>query len=245
MSGRPFLTAEWRHLAMLNYEVEPSLLAGRVPRGTELDSWQGRHYLSVVGFLFLDTRVLGLAIPFHREFEEVNLRFYVRRPDGAGARRGVVFLKELVPRAAVALVARTLYEEPYAAVPMRHELRRAAPGARVDAVHYLWRAAGRENRLSLSVASDPVPLAEASHEQFIAEHYWGYTALRDGGTREYRVEHPPWRVAAAASAELDCDVERVYGPPFDRVLRGRPASAFLADGSPVSVSRGARLARGG
>jgi len=241
VSGRPFLTAEWRHLAMLNYEVEPSLLAGRVPRGTELDSWQGRHYLSVVGFLFLDTRVLGLPIPFHRDFEEVNLRFYVRRRVGEGFRRGVVFVKELVPRAAVALVARTLYEEPYAAVPMRHELRHVADGSRLEAACYQWRAAGRENRLSLSVASDPVPLAEAGHEQFIAEHYWGYTALRDGSTREYQVEHPPWRVAPAASAELDCDVERVYGPPFDRFLRGQPASAFLANGSPVSVSRSARL----
>jgi len=241
MSRRPFLTAEWRHLAMLNYEVEAAALSGRVPRGTELDSWQGRSYLSVVGFLFLDTRVLGVAVPLHRDFEEVNLRFYVRRKADDGWRRGVVFVKELVPRATVALVARALYGEPYAAVPMRHELRHAQGGPRVATAAYLWRAAGRENRLSLSVASDPRPLAESSHEQFIAEHYWGYSAQRDGSTREYRVEHPSWRVAPAASAELDCDVERVYGPPFDRFLRGKPASAFLADGSPVSGFRGARL----
>jgi hypothetical protein len=241
VSEAPFLTAEWRHVAMLNYEVERSALLGRVPRETELDEWQGRTYLSVVGFLFLDTRVLGVPIPFHRDFEEVNLRFYVRRKAPDGWRRGVVFVKELVPRVAIALVARTLYNENYAAVPMSHELRRSPEGSGVRSVSYRWRVGGRQHQLSVSVAGEPAPLLPGSHEEFIAEHYWGYSVQRDGGTCEYRVQHPSWRVAPATHAALECDVARVYGEPFGPLLGGKPASAFLADGSEVSVSRGVRL----
>jgi uncharacterized protein YqjF (DUF2071 family) len=242
MTRPPFLKAQWRHLAMVSYEVDRTALVGLVPRGTELDDWQGNTYLSVVAFLFLDTRVLGLPIPFHRDFEEVNLRFYVRRRTAEGWRRAVVFVKELVPRAAIAWVARALYNENYSAVPMGHELRRSADGSqRIESVSYRWRAADRQNRLFLSVASDPRPALSGSLEEFIAEHYWGYSVQRDGGTCEYRVEHSPWRVAPAARVELDCDVRRVYGDKFGTFLQGQPVSAFLADGSDVTVSHGGRL----
>ena len=119
---RPFLTARWRYLAMLNYEVPPEALLPLVPAGTELDSWQGKTFASVVGFLFLDTRVRGIAIPGHRDFEEVNLRFYVRRKVADGWRRGVVFVKEIVPRFAIASTARLLYGEKYVSLPMRHSV---------------------------------------------------------------------------------------------------------------------------
>lgn len=238
-----FLTAEWRHLAMLNYEVDRAALLERVPRGTELDDWRGRTYVSMVGFLFLDTRVLGVPIPFHRDFEEVNLRFYVRRKAKEGWRRGVVFVKEIVPRVAIALTARLLYNENYVALPMGHALGYAPDEPeRIESASYRWTLAGRIGRLSISVASRPAPLVAGSEEEFIAEHYWGYTAQGDGGTVEYAVEHPPWRVAPASNAELDCDVAGLYGDRFGEALSGKPVSAFLADGSRVTVSRGVRVA---
>src|SRR2546428_1092748 len=170
---------------MLNYEADRSALKALVPRGTELDEWRGRTSLSVVGFLFRDTRVLGLPIPFHRNFEEVNLRFYVRRKTEEGWRRAVVFVKEMVPRAAIAMVARVLYNEKYVAVPMDHEVKRAPDEPRrIESVSYLWDFAGRRNRLFVSVDSDPRPLLAGSHEEVIAEPYWGYSAQRDGGPRE-------------------------------------------------------------
>src|SRR5713101_1040010 len=122
MAPRSFLTAEWRDLAMLNFEVDPTVLRPLVPAGTELDDWRSRTFVSVVGFLFLNTRVLGIPIPFHRDFEEVNLRFYVRRKMSDGWRRAVVFVKELVPRAAIALTARMVYGENYVALPMNHRI---------------------------------------------------------------------------------------------------------------------------
>ena len=241
-----FLTAQWRHLAMLNYAVDPEVLAPHVPVGTELDSWQGTTYVSVVGLMFLRTRVLGLAIPFHCNFPEVNLRFYVRRPgragephvDADGHKRGVVFIKEIVPRAAIALVARVVYGEAYVALPMRSRVTLATEGTRVHGrVGYDWRLGRDWHGLDLDIDGVPAALTPGSEAEFITEHYWGY-AGGSGRTLEYRVEHPPWRVWPATGAALRCDVAALYGPEFAAALAGPPRSAFLAEGSEVAVHKG-------
>jgi uncharacterized protein YqjF (DUF2071 family) len=242
-NDRPFLTAAWRHLAMINYEVPRPLLEPLVPAGTELDGFDGLVLASIVGFRFLDTRVLGIPVPGHRDFDEVNLRFYVRRRgEDGGWRRAVVFVRELVPRRAIALVARWYYNEPYTAVPMGHELALAdavdgAPGRAT----YLWQLGTRWHRLEVRTASRPALPLPNSEAEFVTEHYWGYTAQRDGGCKEYQVEHPQWRVWQAASANFDCDIRQVYGPAFAECLSGLPRSAFLAEGSAVTVYRGRRL----
>jgi len=243
---RPFLTAEWRWLAMLNHRVAPELLRPFVPAGTELDAWDGATWLSVVGFLFRDTRVLGVPVPFHRHFEEVNLRFYVRREVGGEVRRGVVFLRELVPRRAIAAVARLTYEEPYLALPMRHRL--GPPDAATGAparVEYAWRHRGSWCALSVEPVGAARALVPGSEEEFITEHYWGYTAQRDGGTVEYRVEHPSWRVWPVRAARLTGNVAPLYGADVAAAIAGPPDSAFLADGSPIAVLAPARLPRRG
>jgi uncharacterized protein YqjF (DUF2071 family) len=228
---------------MLNYEVPPALLRPLVPWGTEVDDWNGSTLASIVGFRFLNTRVLGFPIPGHRDFDEINLRFYVRRRDADGDwRRAVVFVRELVPQRAIALVARWLYNEPYTAVPMRHELQMGGaehgqPGRAV----YAWRLAERWHRLEVRTRGQPTIPEPSSEAAFIAEHYWGYTVQRDGGTNEYRVEHPAWRVWDTEAAELECDVKAVYGEGFAECLKVAPRSAFLAEGSVVAVHRGRRL----
>jgi uncharacterized protein YqjF (DUF2071 family) len=230
------LTAEWRHLVMLNYEMDARVLEPRVPRGTELDSWNGVTFASVVGFLFLRTKLLGVPIPFHRDFEEVNLRFYVRRTVGTEVRRGVVFIKEFVPRLAIATLARIAYNEPYSALPMRHEV---VAGV-APKVEYSWQLGNRWHACSAVAAGDPALPAPGSLEEFITEHYWGYTAQRDGSTIEYRVEHPQWRVWQASSARLDADVAALYGADVAGALAGLRTS-FIADGSPVTVFRPLRV----
>lgn len=234
-----FLTAQWHQLAMLNYDVAPEVLAEFVPPGTELDTWRGRTFVSVVGFLFLRTRVLGVPIPFHRDFEEVNLRFYVRRRAPEGWRRGVVFIKEIVPRPVIAWVARTIYHEPYVAFPMAHRLE--SESGVVRGVEYSWQCAGHTQRLRVRTCGTPQPLVAGSDAEFITEHYWGYNASPDGSTLEYQVAHPRWRVQEVSEARLDCDVAALYGSRFCASLSGRPASAFLAEGSAVTVYRGIRL----
>jgi len=218
---------------MLNYEIPAPLLASLVPAGVEMDRCRGTLYVSVVGFLFRDTRVLGVAIPWHRTFEEVNLRFYVRREVGGEVRRGVVFVRELVPRRAIAIVARLLYNEPYRALDMQHRIELARDGS--VAREYRWRARNGWSGLSARTAGAPHALQAGSEEEFITEHYWGYTRQRDGGTVEYRVQHPRWNVWSATDARLDGNLHDVYGPEFARVLSSPPRSAFVADGSPVTV----------
>ena len=235
----PFLTAEWRWLAMLNYEVDPALLRPLVPAGTELDAWDGVTYASVVGFLFLRTRVLGIPIPFHRDFEELNLRFYVRRRGPEGWRRGVVFVKEIVPKRAIAAVARWVYNENYVALPMRHRI--GLTGEAGGMLEYGWKHRGRWGSLRAAVRGPAQPLEAGSEAEFITEHYWGYAAQRGGGCVEYQVEHPRWNVWRADTATLDCDVAALYGADFAKALAGPPRSALVADGSPVVVRRGRRI----
>lgn len=242
MHAKPFLTAEWRSVAMLNFEVEPALLKPFVPAGTELEDWHGTTLMSLVAFMFLNTRVLGWRVPMHRNFEELNLRFYVRRRAAEGWRRGVVFIKEVVPRQAVAFVARTLYGENYLALPMWHDIQAGATdGQSTQTVSYGWHVAGRRNYLRLATTGEPRLPEEGSQEQFIAEHYWGYTRRRNGQTWEYHVEHLPWRVWRAENVDLQCDAAQLYGEPLARFLAVPPVSAFLAEGSAVTVRKGTAL----
>ena len=237
-----FLTAEWRDLVMLNYEVPPGILKSRVPAGTELDVWQGRTLVSLVGFRFLNTRVLGIPVPFHRDFEEVNLRFYVRHRSGQEWRRGVVFVKEIVPKWAIAWVARTLYNENYVSLPMRHRV--VPPGTGKGIAEYGWRLGGRWYRLASNIQGAPAIPPAGSEEEFITEHYWGYAMQRDRSSLEYQVEHPQWAVWAASEAVFEGDAGALYGPDFAPYLAGPPLSAFVAVGSPISVRRGLLAAPG-
>jgi uncharacterized protein YqjF (DUF2071 family) len=234
---KPFLTANWRYLAMLNFAVDPKILAPHVPAGTELDFYHGETYLTVVGFLFYHTIVCGLPIPRHRNFEEVNLRFYVRKKPVRLApetwRRGVVFIRELVPKIAIAVTARVFYGEPYLALPMRSEIEDRNGMVRAK---YEWRRVKKLEHLAMSAEGEPRSCVAGSHEEFITEHYWGYTA-RGQTTSEYRVEHPRWKIWPADSFEFHADVATLYGEKFVEPLSTDPVSAFIADGSPVEVQR--------
>ncbi len=235
--NRTFLTAQWRYLAMLNYAIDPALVEPLLPPGTELDFFNQETYVSLVGFRFLGTKVFGLGIPWHRDFEEVNLRFYVRRRAADGWRRGVAFIRELVPRRAIAFVARTLYGGPYTALPMGHRIEHSAASIHVE---YRWQFGGRWESMGVLGRGEPQPLLSGSHEAFIAEHYWGYTVRRRGSS-EYQVEHPRWRVWPGTESYLHTDVLALYGEPFVEALSLRPASAFIADGSAITVRVGSRL----
>jgi uncharacterized protein YqjF (DUF2071 family) len=234
-----FLTAEWRKLIMAQYVVEPAMLAPWLPAGLELDLYQGQCYVSLVGFLFDNTRLKGLRIPFHTRFEEINLRFYVRRIEADGTQKhGVVFVREFVPRAAISIIANTLYEEPYATLPTRCSIISTPQSL---SVRYDWRH-GRVWQ-SLAVEASPIaqPIEAGSEEEFITEHYWGYTKRRNGSTSAYEVRHPRWRVYPVLNHEIVADFGALYGPAFAGLNGMQPASILLAEGSEVSVLSGVRL----
>lgn len=244
-SQRNFLNAQWRALVMINFEVATEIVQPFVPRGCEIDFHEGRTFASLVGFMFLDTRVMGWKIPFHRNFEEVNLRIYVTRTIDGEVRRGVTFIRELVPRWAIATTAKWLYNEPYTAVSMSHEL----SGFDADwcsvsdppRAEYRWNYAGKPYRFAVTASGSMRPLTRGQHDHFIAEHYWGYCAQRDGGTVEYRVEHPAWNVWTAGETIVEGDFAKLYGPEWADVLNVKPYSAFLAQGSEVAVTSAERI----
>jgi uncharacterized protein YqjF (DUF2071 family) len=243
-----FLTAEWRKLIMAQYQIEPSLLAEHLPRGVELDLFHGRCFVSLVGFLFDRVRVLRVPVPFHTRFEEVNLRFYVKRslPDGT-QRRGVVFISEIVPKAAITFTAKALYGERYRTAPMSHLWRQSA--TELD-ITYSWRIPGSGNRkwqhLSVLSNAQPLSIEQGSMEEFITEHYWGYTNGRGllrgrNVTGEYGVEHPGWQHYPVRSAQVSADFGALYGKAFAKLTDREPDHVLLAEGSAIAIRQGSAI----
>ena len=224
---------------MLNYEIEPALLQPFVPRGTELHSFEGRTYVSLVGLRFAHTKLFGLiSVPFHSDFDEVNLRIYVRRREGSEIRRGVMFIREIVSLPAVTFLARMAFAENYRTLPLRHSIDLTDSGGSIE---YSWKAKQLLFRIHAQTQGTSSLAANGSLEQFISEHYWGYSRRRDGRSLEYHVAHEPWRIWRASNAAFEGDGAALYGSDFGSVLSWPPRSAFIADGSAVLVYAARRI----
>ena len=236
--GVPFLTAEWRDLIMMTWAVDPGVLGGHLPAKTELDFFEGRCFVSLVAFQYAGTRVKGYPIPGHIDFNEINLRFYVRRALPAGSRHGVVFFREIVPRMAIAFIARALYGEPYVAMETVGDVKILPEG---KSVSYSWGNGGAEHSVSLQCGADSYIPADDSLEGYIVNQDWGYVPRRASFTSEYRLMHTPWALRAAKTFDCKVDFERLYGAELGRALSGPPELVFLSDGSPVGIYPGDQL----
>lgn len=217
---------------MFNYAIDPFVLEKYLPNGTELDTWNNTCYISLVGFMFLNTKVKGLGIPFFSNFEEFNLRFYVRFKDGNTWKRGVVFIKEIVPKRIVSSIANNMYGEHYCCYPMKNSLQDT--GTLLE-VKYEWFYKNEWNYIEVAAEKNASPLQENSEAEFITQHFWGYTKLRNGVTSEYHVEHPRWDIHPVVSHSTSCNSKELYGDEFDYYLRAAPLSVFMAQGSDVKV----------
>ncbi len=235
MFGNKFLDAQWRNLVMANYEVSPEILKKYLPYKTELDFWNNRCYVSLVGFQFLETKVLGIKFPFHTNFDEVNLRFYVRHNDNGTWKRGVVFIKEIVPKFMITFIANTLYNEKYATHPCKHEVQNAD---NKRFVKYSWKNKGVWNHIQVNADSATKAIEVGSEEEFITEHYWGYAGYSAQKTNEYQVHHPRWNVHSVKDYDIKCDFKELYGSEFAFLKDTKPTSVLLAEGSEVSVFKG-------
>lgn len=227
-----FLKAEWRKLALANYEIDPSLLKQYLPYKTEIDFWDNTCYVSLVGFMFLNTRLLGIAVPYHRNFEEVNLRFYVRYKEGSEWKRGVVFIKEIVPKAAITFVANTVYGENYETMKMSH---RWEEFSNERIVEYIWKSGSIRNSFLVKADLQASVIPLDSEIEFITEHYWGYTKASPNRTFEYEVTHPKWEHYLVHGYEIKVDFEKVYGAEFAALSTLKPKSVMLAEGSSITV----------
>lgn len=227
-----FLTAEWNDLALINYQIDPKILEKHVPKGTELDLWNNKCFISLIGFMFEDVQVLGVKVPYHVNFEEVNLRFYVKRFENGIWKRGAVFIKEIVPKHAITIVANTLYKEHYQTLPMRHS---RTANEISKSFRYEWKKDNKWNFISISTAKNAIAIEKDSEAEFITEHYFGYTKYNEKKSIEYEVSHPRWNQLQVIAYEIDVNFENIYGIEFAFLHDLKPVSAFLAIGSKISI----------
>lgn len=227
-----FLTAEWKNLALINYEIDAKILENYIPKGTEIDNWNGKCYISLVGFMFENVKLLGMKIPFHINFEEVNLRFYVKRFEKNEWKRGVVFIKEIVPKPALTLVANTIYKEHYQTLPMKHSI---IENKNSKDFVYQWKTKNKWNTILVEIEKNPIEIEINSEAEFITEHYFGYTKVNNEKTFEYEVKHPRWQQYNVTNHQIDVNFGEVYGNEFDFLNHQKPISVMLAVGSEISV----------
>lgn len=227
-----FLTAEWNDLALINYEINPQVLQKYVPLGTELDLWNGKCLISLIGFMFENVKVLGLKIPFHVNFEEVNLRFYVKRQEDGKWKRGTVFIKEIVPKYAVTLLANTLYKEHYQTLKMKHS---RSENETSKNFQYAWKKDSKWNSIVMNTDKNAIPIELNSEAEFITEHYFGYTRFNKNKTIEYEVTHPRWYQLQVIDATIDVDFKLIYGSDFAFLQKLQPESTFFALGSKITI----------
>lgn len=230
--NKKFLSAEWNNLIMANYIIDPAILLPYLPPKTELDFYHGECYVSLIGFMFEETKMLGMRIPFHVNFEEVNLRFYVRVKDGDTWKRGAVFIKEIVPKFAITMVANTLYREKYVTLPMKHFYKETTEEIQLG---YQWKYKGNWNKLEATTELKNSRMITGSKEEFIAEHYWGYSKYNKGTTFEYAVQHPSWLVHKVKNYKIECNFQKLYGNEFAFLDNAKPDTVFMAQGSPIAI----------
>ncbi|WP_299161444.1 DUF2071 domain-containing protein [uncultured Tenacibaculum sp.] len=226
-----FLKAEWRKLLMINYEIDPEILKPYVPKGTELDFYNNKCYVSLIGFMFVNTKLLGVKIPFHINFEEVNLRFYVKRKENEIDKRGVVFIKEIVPKLAITFVANTIYNENYETLPMKHVWEEKEDKFNIS---YQWKTNKLWNKIEVNVKNEKKEIEDNSEIEFISEHYWGYSKDKNK-TTEYEVKHPKWKYYPLINYNVGVDFLASYGKDFEFLNKQNPTSVFLLEGSGISV----------
>jgi uncharacterized protein YqjF (DUF2071 family) len=227
-----FLEAKWENLIMANYAVDPTILIPYLPKGVELDSFEGKCYVSLVGFMFNKTKIFNVPIPYLGSFEEINLRFYVVRKDGDTLKRGVVFINETVPYAAVAWMANYLYKEHYTAVKTKHDWELTDTSKKIN---YSWKKNKKWNTIQVNAKSKSNSMKTSSVEAFIFEHYFGYTRVNEHKTLEYGINHPSWKINQVIDYSINCDFEQMYGPDFAFLNAQQPDNVILAEGSNVSV----------
>lgn len=227
------LRGEWRKLVMLHYPVNPDVLLPYLPYKTSLETWNDRHYISIVGFLFTHFQVNGIPLPFHQHFVEINLRFYVRHQQQEEWKRGVVFIKEFVDKPIITFGANQLFNQHYHTVPVRHQFIAAADKL---AISYEWKNKGWHS-VQLECANEGVAIQADSMEEYFTDQAWGFARVNERKTLEYRVDHIRWHVYDTRSFMASIDFAANYGPSFAFLQNKEPEYAFMAEGSAIELKK--------
>ena len=227
-----FLKANWENIIMANYEIDPAILTPFLPKGVSLDLYNGKAYVSLVGFMFKKTKLFNVPIPLLGTFEEINLRFYVQRNEGGITKRGVVFINETIPYRIVAWVANKLYKEHYTVVPTKHSITEETESKKIK---FEWLLNKKWNSIYVEASNKSQSMKKDTLERFIYEHYFGYTKIDENNTEEYRLQHPSWKINTVLDTKIDCDFKAMYGESFSVLNDTKPEAVFIAEGSSVKI----------
>jgi uncharacterized protein YqjF (DUF2071 family) len=227
-----FLKANWENIIMVNYEIPEEILSKYLPKGVSVDLYNGKAYISLVGFMFKNTKIFNIPTFKLGTFEEINLRFYVSRKVGNETRRGVVFINETVPYKAVAWLANALYKEHYTVVPTKHTISKDSKNQKIK---FEWLLQKKWNSIYVKNDLKSNEMERNSLENFIYEHYYGYTKIDEQTTEEYRLHHPSWRIHTVVDYEIACDFKAMYGNDFSILNETKPTAVFIAEGSSVAI----------
>ena len=227
-----FLKANWENIIMANYAIDPEILVTYLPKGVRLDLFNGKAYVSLVGFMFKKTKLFNVPIPFFGTFEEINLRFYVQRKEDGITKRGVVFINETIPYRIVAWMANKLYNEHYTVVPTQHSI---ASNLDSKKIKFEWLLNNKWNSIYVEASNDSKSMKNGSLEKFIYEHYFGYTKIDENNTEEYRLQHPSWKINTVLDMKIECDFKAMYGESFSVLNDTKPEAVFIAEGSSVKI----------
>lgn len=229
---KTFLTANWENIVMINYLVDRAVLLPYLPHGVDLDTYEDKVFVSLVGFKFAKSKIFGVSIPIYGSFDEVNLRFYVKREDGGELKRGVVFISEIVPYQIVSFLANSLYKEHYRTAKMESSITLAG---KKKYLKYAWKTAQNNCLIDVIFENEVAEIEANSEEEFIYEHYYGFTKVNENETWEYKVNHSRWKTNKVESFDIKCDFEKMYGSPFSFLNQQAPYSVYNAIGSEVSI----------
>tara|TARA_B100000809_G_scaffold118758_1_gene117075 strand:- start:46028 stop:46750 length:723 start_codon:yes stop_codon:yes gene_type:complete len=232
--NKVFLKANWLRLASANYIIDPAILDKHIPNGTLLEAHNGKHYVSLVGFRYCETRLLNIRVPYHHIFEEINLRFYVKREISPGNWRSeVAFAKLFFPKKALTLVAKYIYKENYETLNMRHSW--------TEKENHLLTSYGlhKKNWHNFEIQSDKKSrkVASDSSEFFFSKHYWGTSQIDHRSSTVYEIEHPDWEAYDIVDSNVSFDFNTIFGSEFKHLTNTQPDSVHLFKGSEVIVNK--------
>lgn len=231
-SNVPFLKAQWKELTLVNFALEPDFLINILPVGLDPDLLHGKAYASLVAFDFESIRVGGIPWPGYTQFPELNLRVYVRCSEAG--RRGVFFIRELIPGKIPTAIARVAYNEPYSACPLTRSHQALVNGAQVQRTDWIWK--GAPNYLEVEVGPETMMPATDEDANWFKEQEWGFGHSRLGELLRYHVTHPRWMVRKVHRCDYEVDWLGLYGPIWARQLEGaEPDSLMHCIGSEIAV----------
>ena len=203
----PLMVMRWEDVAFLHWAYDPAVVQQLLPRGLEVDTHDGRAWIGLVAFRMADVRGPGTpALPGLSTFPEINVRTYVRDPQG---RDGLLFFTLEASRLAM-MAARPLIGIGYTWAAM-------AVSRRGNEVRYVSRRRLPPDPAARTRIGVEYGAAISPHEQTAADHHmtgrWRAYSRRHARLFCTPVEHEPWPLHRASLTTIDDGLVAACGLP--------------------------------